>query len=134
MYMDNRIFNVNGHGEDGLLKTLELVFLQEGSNTKCASWFQSKESGLVLCWCQNITGATNLPAELTAEQCMGFITQWLKSEFAKTVILNEWCNNLDDFDGSTSEGWYVYCENWGHVAGNNYAICGIKPAYAWHGK
>lgn len=130
--MDNRVFNVNGSGDEMLLKALELVFMQEGKNTTCTSWTQSKDNGLMLCWCEG-KGLTLLPSPLTAKECLPFILSWLNSDFAKTVSLSEWCNDLDH-DGHNSNGWQVYCEGWGHVGGYSNTICAIKPALMWHGK
>lgn len=133
MNMDNRVFNVNGSGSDGLLKTLELAFMQAGRNTSCTGWFQTKEHGLVLCWVDGAEVINSLPAPLNASQCLSFVEQWLQGDFAKDVELSDWCGNADH-DGHNSDGWQVYCEDWGHVASKWEAICGIKPSYCWHGK
>jgi len=130
--MDNRLFNVNGSGEEMLKKTLELVFSQEGDRTTCASWFESKEKGLVLLWCKG-KGNNDLPSNLNAEESLLMVLSWLKGEFAKTVELSPWCEDMDH-DGHNTKGWQVYCEDWGHVGNNHYAICAIKPAYMWLGK
>ena len=48
--MDNRLFNVNGNGDQLLLCTLRLVFEQVDS--KCKGWVQDEDNGLVLLrWC-----------------------------------------------------------------------------------
>jgi hypothetical protein len=130
--MDNRVFNVNGSGKAMLIMALELAFKQEGNNTTCSSFIESKEHGLVLVWCRG-QGDHDLPADLCADECADFICKWLESDFAKTVKPSEWCGNADH-DGHNSDGWQVYCEDWGHVGGNHYSICAIKPAYMWHGK
>ena len=39
-----------------------------------------------------------------------------------------------DIDGSTSKGWRVFVEDWGHVDNHHTAICCISPSYLWHGK
>lgn len=130
--MDNRIFNVNGEGRDMLHKALELVFQQEGKNTTCRAWKQTKEHGLILLWSDS-SDANAFPAPLSAEECVPMIEKWLASDFAKTVELSRFCDNADH-DGDNGKGWQVYCEDWGHVGGDHYAICGIKPAYMWYGK
>lgn len=130
--MDNRIFNVNGSGSDMLLKALELVFLQEGDHARCHAWVESKTHGLILLW-TDAEESNRLPAPLTASECLPLIERWLQSDFAKEVQLSDFCQD-DDHDGHNSEGWQVYCEAWGHVGDNHYAICGIKPAFMWHGK
>ncbi|MBL4800193.1 MAG: hypothetical protein JKY50_22585 [Oleispira sp.] len=130
--MDNRVFNVNGKGTDMLLQALKLVFSQEGQRTTCSSWAESKEHGLILTWCKG-EGDHDLPSDMDASSCLSFVSSWLASDFAKDVVPSEWCGDTDH-DGHNSEGWQVYCEGWGHVGGNHYAICAIKPAYMWHGK
>lgn len=133
MNMDNRVFNVNGNGSKGLLAALELVFLQDGSNTTCKGWKETKEHGLILYWLDKRDNNTSLPVPMNAQQCIHFVEAWLETDFAKTVELSDWCEDADH-DGHNSEGWQVYCENWGKVGGSDYAICAIKPAFCWHGK
>lgn len=130
--MDNRIFNVNGSGTDMLRKTLALAFMQEGARTTCKAWRQSEEHGLILLWSAP-EGSNHLPAPLYSDQCVDLVENWLKGDFAKSVQLSDFCENLDH-DGSNSDGWQVYCENWGHVGDEHYSICAIKPAFMWHGK
>lgn len=130
--MDNRIFNVNGEGSEMLRKALQLAFMQEGRRTTCQAWAQSEDHGLVLMWCKG-KGHNDLPCEMTAEQIVPMVEQWLDGEFAKRVTPGKWCDNRDH-DGDNSIGWQVYCEEWGHVGASHYAICGIRPAYLWHGK
>ena len=60
-------------------------------------------------------------------------SSWLKGEFAKTVILDDWDADMNH-DGSNSRGWRVYVGDWGHVGDEMYAICAVKPVFLWHGK
>lgn len=130
--MDNQIFNVNGDNDDDLALALKLVF---GNMQSCEGWFETKQHGLILLWhCgDSETRGTRLPTPFTSDDCLPFIRKWLVSDFAKTVELADWCHDMGH-DGHNTEGWYVYVEDWGHVADSYYAICGIKPSYAWHGK
>ena len=93
--MDNKVFNVNGHGDDFLLQTLELVFNQGWGNAKARYWAETKEEGLVFCWYAsgNEEGVHKLPAELTAEGVYPIVKDWLKGDFAKTVELSDWCHD-----------------------------------------
>lgn len=129
--MDNRLFNVNGSGVDLLLQTLKLAFMQSG-HSHCKAWSSSHEHGLILHW-HSSDKVNKLPAPMTAEDCVSFVKNWLNTDFAKQVVPSKWCNDMDH-DGSNSLGWQVYCEDWGHVGNHSSAICGIKPAYMWHGK
>lgn len=126
----NEIFNVNGRGDELLLKALELKFAQCGR--KCEGWKQSKKSGLILTWCGG-KGINIFPAKMTASECVSFVSNWLKGDFAKTVELAPWCGNADHDGHNEDDGWQVYCNDWGHVEGWE-AICGIRPAYIWYGK
>lgn len=129
--MDNRIFNVNGKGEELLLKALELAF--EQSKCKCKGWLATKQ-GLVLAW--YVDGKTTpLPttAGMTAAEVLPLVLSWLKSDEAKAVETSGWDADMNH-DGHNSLGWRVFCEDWGHVGGSSSAICAVKPAYMWHGK
>ncbi len=130
--MDNRVFNVNGRGDDMLLKALDLAFVQYG-DSKCVGWRQNDSAGLILCWSASHGGVTPFPSPLNAEQCTPVVDTWLKSDFAKSVKPGERCEDYDH-DGHNSKGWQVYIEGWGHVGNEQYAICAIRPAYLWHGK
>ena len=129
--MDNKIFQVNGDNQDDLLLALKLIF----GPRSCKGWFETKGNGLVLLWYYEPSkkDIKPLPVDFTAKECMPFVSKWLLSDFAKNVELAEWCGDVDH-DGDNGEGWYVYVEDWGHVAENHCAICGIKPAFAWYGK
>lgn len=132
--MDNRIFNVNGKGAEALRSTLQLVFNQEGEKTTCKAWKFSQKHGLVLFWwAEEGNGRNKLPSELTAEECLPMVWAWLHGEEAKTVELTGW-DKAVDHDGDNGEGWRVYCEDWGHVAGEHSAICAVKPVVLWYGK
>jgi hypothetical protein len=128
---DNRLFNVNGRGEDQLLAALKLAFSQEGSS--CKAWSQTRECGLILHWWDSDGGLNKLPGEMTPEDCLPIVLKWLGSDFASTVEPSEWCGDADH-DGSNSIGWQVYVGDWGHVGASRTAICAVKPAYLWHGK
>lgn len=130
--MDNRIFNVNGSGKEMLAAALDLAFKQDSYSKTCSAFSETKDSGLILLWCKG-QGQNDLPADLDSAACVDFVLKWLVSDFAKEVKLSKWCEN-HDHDGHNSDGWQVYCEDWGHVGGNHYSICAIKPAFMWHGK
>lgn len=130
--MDNRIFNVNGEGDEMLLHALELVFAQEGENTKAAAWKYDQKKGLILLWYAD-ERAVNFPAPLTPKACLPFILAWLETKDAAAVERTHKDASIDH-DGSNGAGWRVYCEDWGHVGDFTNAICAIKPVTLWFGK
>ena len=131
--MDNKLFNVNGEGDEMLTKAIELAFLQCDERTTCDAWIQSKEHGLILMkW--KTEGSNELPSSLTSKEVMPIVLSWLKGEFAKDVIKSEWCDYCDH-DGSNGDGWQVYTDDWGCVGeAAGATICAIKPAIMWYGK
>ncbi len=131
---DNRLFNVNGIGSEMLVKALELSFMQESDRTHmCSGWMQTEEHGLILCWSNSREDVNSFPSDLSAQECLPIVEQWLLGDFAKTVKLARWCED-NDHDGHNKLGWQVYCEDWGHVNGRWETICAIRPAYIWYGK
>ncbi len=65
--------------------------------------------------------------------------EWLqttKEEFE----LDKWEDNIEDSDVSTSKGFRVYTEDWGHICDdsgmtiNHYTKFALKPIYTWYGK
>jgi hypothetical protein len=129
--MDNRIFNVNGEGDEMLLLTLKLAFDQAGHNTMVTSWSVDKEKGLILH--HYSSKGTPFPMPLKAEELFPLIKAWLGDAEAKTIECEGWDSDMSH-DGHNSFGWRVYCEDWGHVNSDHGAFLAIKPAYMWHGK
>jgi hypothetical protein len=135
--MDNRIFNVNGEGDELLAKTLELAFIHgnHGMARTAEGWSFTKKHGLILHWTimDNPKDVHKFPGQLSAEDCLPFVKAWLKSADAKTVEkIGE--DSDYDHDGSNHLGWRVFCESWGHVNSDWSAFIAIKPAYMWYGK
>ena len=131
--MNNRIFNVNGTGDDLLLKTLELALMQEWGKPKTLdAWKIDKEKGLILYW-HTVENTNPFPSPLNAQQLLPVVSGFLASEEAKQIICNKWDADCQH-DGSNSLGWRVYCEDWGHIGRDHYAFIAIKPAYMWYGK
>jgi len=131
--MDNQIFNVNGEDEKTLNKALNLVFNQDGFAQTCIAWEEDKEKGLILLWHPKGENVSKLPSAMNADQVTPIVWSWLLGDFAKSMELKGWDGDCDH-DGHNGLGWRVYVEDWGHVAGNFYAICAITPAYMWYGK
>lgn len=132
---DNRVFNVNGKGTGWILDdVIDMVFMQQGENTTCKAWSQSKEHGLILHWYGDNDYSTNLLTPLSAEECRPMIKAWLAGDFAKTCFGTGPWDGDADHDGHNGVGWRVYCEDWGHVAGYSSAICAIQPVFVWYGK
>lgn len=139
--MDNRVFNVNGSGEETLGRVLELAFAQEGRNTKAKYFVVDNKKGLILLWYVGDSWKKKVSkflTPLTAKAVTPMVVEWLQSDEAKTIVLGDWDSD-SDHDGSNSYGWRVYCERWGHIQvedGLSYdgSIVAITPAFMWHGK
>jgi hypothetical protein len=125
--VDNRVFNINGHGNELLEKVLELAFHGDFSTYKCESWQQTKEDGLILYRSSGERNYNHLPAPLSAKECLPMVVAWLDGAFAKTVVPDHRCRKID-FDGSLKVGWEV------HLDSNYLVICAIRPAFLWYGK
>lgn len=128
--MDNRIFNINGKGREMLERTLDLALVQ-ANKRGFASWIVDPERGLVLCWLDK--AGTPFLGQVGASAVAEMVMEWLKTDKATAVPPGRMCEN-HHHDGSNSAGWQVYCEDWGYVGANEYAICAVRPAYLWHGK
>lgn len=131
--MDNKIFNVNGETKELLLSALTLLFEQGGRNTNVKAWSISPEKGFILHQYTN-EKATPFPISINAKTACDIVWEWLKSDEAKKIKINDpWDVDLD-FDGHSKEGWRVYTEDWGHVDGQWSALAVITPCYLWYGK
>jgi len=133
--MDNRIFNVNGIGDDFLLETLRLVFKHGGYDHKCQSWKETPEVLILSPYpSSNAKGFSGFPGSsgLTADEILPMVLVWLNSASAKKINMTDWDRDLDH-DGSNILAWRVFVGDWGKVDGVT-AICAIKPAYLWYGK
>ena len=129
--MDNRVFNINGHGKKMLEDVLRLAFHQEGAK-ECVAWVFDKKAGLVLLW-DHEDGSNLFPSPLSVESAVPLVIDWLSSKQAGQMSCEGWDAN-SDHDGSNKAGWRVYCGDWGHVETWRYSIIAIRPSYLWLGK
>lgn len=158
--MDNRIFNVNGHTLDQLKVALRLAAMQWSINRPddaFSGWRVDDDYGLMLLWSvpggQDPKGvkssafmARRPPEDLAVE-----VQGWLNSGSAEPFYDRlkrpevEWTDKVNadprlswdrhyNGDGDTGKGWRVYCQNWGHVGGEQYALCAVLPVWMWYGK
>lgn len=130
--MDNRIFNINGTGQNSLRKALELAFDQVKS--KADGYIINPEKGFILVK-YNDDHSIPFPIPLDSESVAPIVWHWLQKD--PQITLNNWDRDFNH-DGHNSKGWRVYCEDWGHIKVKNYeyrnVIVAITPAYMWHGK
>jgi len=130
--MDNKVFNVNGESKEKLIKTMELAFGRETAK----SWFFDKEKGLIFYWLlsgRENKSSTDFPSPLDAIRAADTAWDWLQGKEAGSMSCDGWDANADH-DGDNGKGFRVYCEDWGHVGDNVYAIIAVRPAYMWYGK
>ncbi len=86
-------------------------------------------NALVLMWHEETVGgvtAQKLPVPLDADGAYAVVQSWLKAADYK--------DPPDDDDISSSKGYRLYCDFWGHVENFQYAVIGIVPAWAMSGK
>ena len=128
--MDNRVFNVNGRTKERLQKTIALIMEDK---TGVEGW-EVTEKGFVLKWHIADDNCNKFPTPLESNIITDIIWGWLNSEEGrKFKTISSWDHDADH-DGHNERGWRVYCEDWGHIGDDHYAICAIVPAYIWYGK
>lgn len=131
MSMDNRLFSVNGEGQEMLERTLALAFEQQGPNTAAKAYLVDPKKGMILLWYHD-KGSTAFPAPLNPKQTAALVWAWLGTE--PKIEQERWEKAYIGGDVWSEPGWRVYCEDWGHVGDNHYAIVAVKPVFLWAGK
>ncbi len=84
---------------------------------------------LILYWTDKADDATKLPAPMKGEALASFVWNWLQD-----VWKNDAAGSEPDHDGSNSQGYRIFNEEWTHVADQSEAFMGIQPIWAMHGK
>lgn len=154
--MDNPILRINGplrksDDYDPLLEAVTFAMRQSGytpqNRKRAAGWSLSKRKGLVLYWHNpgkdTVDGAEyhsfgQLPGDAPDK---GFepadvtlaIRNWLCSDSAKEVELDDGCEDIDH-DGHNTAGFLIYTENWGKIGNADYSFFAVKPCFLWMGK
>lgn len=131
--MDNRIFNVNGHGQKALLATISAAIATHEYKRDIEAYEFDPDKGLIFYshfddkgkMFPLLPGTTN---EILSAQVMA----WFETEAGKKM--QKLCVGMDrnaDHDGDNRLGWRVYVpDGW-----TNYNVVFIvKPAYLWYGK
>lgn len=136
--MDNAIFRVNGDRKSLFAATIKLVFEQhkgfDDAHSKIEGFKFDKNYGLILYWCNKRPEVNSFLMPALPEDIIDMLWNWVHSDQAKEVNPSDGCEDMVDCDISTKVGWEIYREEWGHVAGDCYAMFAIKPAYTWYGK
>ena len=133
IHISNRVFNINGQGDEMLLAVLELAFNHSGVSTATA-WAVSEEHGLVLFASFGVKDAALFPIPLTAEEVTPMIKAWLNDDDTWARIKLDGWDTDADHDGHNTRGWHIYCNDWGHIGESSRGFIAIKPAFMWHGK
>ena len=144
--MDNKIFNVNGKTKEQLKLALDLLILDEyGKIRKIKGWYINPKRGFVLTWFNSkgttpFTNRIGLPEEISTTELIDILWNWLDSDAAKEIPLEEWEEKMEDSDVGIGNGWRLYTNEWGHVNNpdghtiDHYSIGAIKKVYLWYGK
>jgi len=147
--MDNKVFDVNGKTIEQLHLAVKLLLLDEYGKEKTVSgWYYSKKKGLILTWYVGdsqpkaipFTDRMGKPTEIGANELSILLWDWLDSKEAKEMELDGWDKKFNDSDVSTSPGWRLYTDQWGHVSNpdghtiDHYSLAAFTKAYMWYGK
>jgi len=147
--MDNRVFNVNGKTKEQLKLAVQLLLLDEyNTKQKVKGWYFNPKRGLVLTWYVGdnqkkaipFTNRMGQPEEIGEDELIELLWNWLNTEQAKQMKLEEWDKKFIDGDVSNDAGWRLYTIEWGHVNNDDghtidhYSIAALTKAYMWYGK
>ena len=119
--MDNFQVDINSKGHDQLRKAFALF---EPQINKVVGFSVSDSHGLIFYWAAS-PKMTLLPFKMTLEQAADFAFGWLQEADYGVQ---------PDHDGDNGLGWRLYCEAWGHVAGDSCAFAAVRPIWAMYGK
>lgn len=133
--MDNFSMDVTADSEQTLRELLSIAFRHNCPGGKASHWTEiGRMNDQVLCrvlvflWHEEKREGEEvhkLPVPLDADGAAEIAIRWLDETDR---------GNEPDHDGSNSEGFRVYCDFWGHVETFHYAVVGIVPIWAMHGK
>ena len=148
--MDNRFLNINGRTKEQLALGVKFMMLDEyGRQRKISGWYVNPSKGFVMTWlvkedyiAKPFTNRLGIQCDISGEELVDILWDWLHSEEAKKIHLEDFEENILDFDGSTHLGWRLYVDHWGKVAKgidensslDDYSVCAFKPMYCWYGK
>jgi len=130
--MDNKRFLIQCAGRNAFDLAMKVAFITEYDDNdpkmKVSHYFEDPEKGLVFLWSEDKSvNSIKLPVDLNWEGAANLAWQWLQNQ------PNEKYQEDLDHAGSNSKGFRVYNEAWGHIK-SHYAVVGIVPIWAWHGK
>lgn len=128
--MDNRIFNVNGRTKDRLKKAIDLIM----DDWQGIEAWEINAKGFILKWHAKENNENKFPVPLKSSTIVDIVWDWLNSEQGREFKTIDGWDRDADHDGHNERGWRVYCEDWGHVGDDHYAICAVVPVYIWYGK
>lgn len=119
--MDNFKFDMTSQGAE-TLKTALALFNPPSAKV---TGYRDEKTRLIFYWSNTSKQATPLPFPMTLAQAADFANGWLEhADYG----------HEPDHDGDNGKGWRLYCESWGHVAGDHYAFVAVEPAWAMYGK
>lgn len=145
--MDNFHIDILAEGDETLLEALAIAFRHNAPGGKATHWagFDMKFKGvewysrdrpgtkrptLVFYWIDpKLDDATPFPAPIKPKEAVAMVGVWMEGLKEGNRFPQE-----PDHDGSNGEGYRIFCEQWGHVNDNHYAIVAVQPTWAMYGK
>lgn len=121
--MDNFHIDITSRGIDPLKSALSLCGHKKVSGYRVE---ETKGKPRMIFYWASSPNAAPFPFEMPIDQAAQFAQAWLDggAEYGREP----------DHDGHNEKGFRLYCEDWGHVAGEWQAFVAIEPAWAMYGK
>lgn len=106
-------------------KIEEIMALAFRKNPKGASGWAVVDGSLVFYWGSVEPPIAPFPVRVNSDAAAGIAKSWLaEQDYGKGP----------DTDGSTTKGFRVYNEAWGHAGGSYQGFVAVKPAWIVYGK
>lgn len=141
--MDNFRLDVVSEGKDAFSDAIDIALEQH----RAASHFvvidypcvvnelikaDGKRKTLILFWSEDDSfepKPSAFPSDMKGAPLETFVWNWLEDMWEKKEH-----GPQPNHDGHNENGWRIFNEYWGHLAGSQYGIIAIQPIWATYGK